>query len=1757
MDPSDLIRKRGSIKGLLTRFQNQVESIKKIPNPDELSLSQLKIRLESVRPLLNEFNTIQFDIESVLTKDDEIKANEKERENFENSYFSILALAQTILDKNNNFAASSHSLPRANSNSSLDPSAFVNQVKLPTITLPTFEGNYENWLEFRDTFNSLIHDKKGISNIEKFHYLKASLKDEAGQIIQSLQLCDANYLVAWKALLDRYNNKRLILSNHIRALFNLPTLSKESHILLRQLLDGVSKHLRSLKILDQPVDQWDALLIHLIVSKLDMTTKREWESYKINGEFPTISELTEFLKSRCELLETLNLSQSNEVKSNNNKHKFIKYQTHMASNNLVATNDSNANKQPICVICKNSHIIYNCDEFKAMPVQSRIAQAKSRKLCFNCLRNSHSTNYCKSPGCRFCRRKHHSLLHINSNPSSKNSPMEVPQQSAPATNNAATNNDATTSETNIQIPSTNSNHVLNDYNQQVLLSTAIIRIVSNSGSYYNCRALLDSGSQSNFITEDVCNVLGLQKTKMNLAITGIGQISTQMSHVTEVAIKSRFNNYEASLSCIIVPKITGNLPNYSFNASSLEIPENIQLADETFNISNKVDLLIGAQVFWNLMCVGQVKLGVSQLTLQKTRFGWVLAGPLSYQVDNFNNSRCNLSTTSSHIEAQNQLAKFWELEECQSTKSLSREENYCEEHFLNTTSRGKNGRFYVSIPLKEPVEILGDSKELAINRFNSLERKLLKNPQLRELYVGFMEEYELLGHMEKIEAPDKPAISYYLPHHGVFKQDSITTKLRVVFDGSAKSSTGVSINDLQMIGPTVQDDLFSILIRFRKHQYALSADVAKMYRQVFIHPEQRNLQRIVWRTDPSKPLSHYNLNTVTYGTSAASFLAIRALRQLAYDNINQYPQAAEIILRDFYVDDLLSGADSIEEALTIQKQIIQILQQGCFELRKWISNDKRLLQGLPNSSNLNIIKLCPDDSTKTLGLLWLPKLDTLGFCIKLDEPRSPVTKRHILSTASKIFDPLGLVAPATIISKILLQKLWQCNLTWDESVPMNLHTEWLRFQDEFTALQEIKVPRKVIIPEPTLIEIHGFSDASEAAYGACVYIRSINASGYSMVQLVSAKSKVAPLKYTTIPRLELCAALLLARLIQRVRTALALNINSVNCWCDSSIALAWIKTAPNLLKTFVANRVAEIQDLTVQYEWRHVASKENPADLLSRGVSPLNLIKAKLWWHGPVWLLQFSPQIAPENYYKDFENSPDYLTERRRQVTALTIKTEPHALFGKFSSLSKLQRVVAYCLRFKNNSINPKNQRIVGNLTVQELSDALRLLIKIAQQDEFKQEISDLRKHNQIQIKSNLLTLNPFIDLNGILRVGGRLANSHFSENKKHPILLPKGHKLTLLIIKHMHEITLHSGPQALLAYLRETYWPVSGRNLVKKIVHSCVRCFRANPRPAETLMGPLPEDRLKPHFPFEICGVDYCGPILIKNKKGRGCKSEKAYICIFICFATKAIHTELVSELTTEAFLASLRRFSSRRGKPSKIYSDNGSNFVGANTCLKKFLSDLNSNAKNNNFQNSLTSEGIIWNFIPPRSPHFGGLWEAGVKTIKFHLKRVLGTVLFTYEELSTVLTQIEAIANSRPLSPLSADPSDLNPLTPAHFLIGRSLVSVPDQDVTEVKDGRLSQFQKIQKIMQQFWKRWSKEYVSELQTRVKWKRSSSALIQPGAMVVIREDNVPPLKWRLGRVLEQHPGPDGEVRVVSIKCASGVKKRAISKVCVLPVETH
>jgi hypothetical protein len=1312
------------------------------------------------------------------------------------------------------------------------------------------------------------------------------------------------------------------------------------------------------------------------------------------------------------------------------------------------------------------------------------------------------------------------------------------------------------------VPSTQirSSHSATATRPAVILATSQADIYSPSGATHRIRLLIDPGSEVTLIAEQLVNKLHLQRRSSTIPILGVGSVSPgRTTGIVSCQLKSTHSEAQVHVDAHVLPQLTAQIPSVAVPKQQWKHLKNLDLADPDFNHPGPIDLLIGADSCAAVISSPGVLIGgPSEPVGLHTVFGCVLFGKVSSPSQQSSHQSLHVI---SNDNLQECLSKFWIQEEVptSSQENLTQAEAACEDHFIRTHSRDSSGRYNVRLPLIGDISTLGNSKEKAQRCLRRLLTQLSRNKNLHQRYSDFMSEYESLGHMVSVssDAPEPPH-AYYLPHHGVIREDSKTTKLRVVFNGSSKSSTGVSLNDISHTGQKLQSDVFDVLLWLRHHKCVFTTDISKMFRQIVVHPDDRPLQRIIWHNHQGQE-QVFELTTVTYGTRSAPFLSGRVLQQLATDEGEKFPQAAELLKKGTYVDDIGGGADSLEELNAIAEELTAMCKTACLPLAKWKSNhpDFIMTSSEPSSEQSHSFE---DLTTKILGISWQCKPDTFTFKGNLNT-HNTCTKRAMLSEIAQLFDPLGLISPVVIQAKILMQQLWLEKVNWDDTLTPEIINKWQELRQDLQRLSQLQIPRWLKLhSEISSAQIHGFSDASQLAMAAVVYIRVTNQDSSSIVTLVCSKTKVAPLKRLTIPRLELSAAALLAKLVKRVQVTLELQKVPVFTWTDSSATLAWIKSNPMRWKEFVGNRVSLIQETLPEAHWKFISGKQNPADCASRGLSASQLIHHPLWWTGPAWLSQppeFWPsKIPPENLHDDLEQRPGLsyaaVIPESPAIWDL-IELKEIKTFNK--TLTKLLRLTALvqraCSCFKRI---PNSKLSVSPINPADLENAKLFWIKTTQQAYYSSEFKILQAGKRLKESHALSRLTAIIDHAGILRVGGRLQNSQLDADSKHPAILPKESQLAQLIISHAHSRTMHGGTQLTLSLIRKSCWIVGGRAPVKSFIQKCLTCARIRGVRAQQLMGQLPASRVTPSLVFENTGVDYAGPVSLKFNQGRGTRFYKGWIAVFVCFSTSAIHLEVATDYSSEAFIKAYRRFISRRGICKTLRSDCGTNFKGADALLKKLFDQSTHQFKE--LQRLLTNDGTRWIFNPPGAPHMGGKWEAAVKSVKHHLRRTIAETVLTYEDFSTLLAQVEAILNSRPLSALSDDPEDISALTPGHFIRGAALTTIPEPTLTHLPDSRLSHLQRIQARLQTFWDRWSTECLQAHQLTSKWKHSHNDIKQ-GSLVLLTDERYPPSKWPLARVTQIHPGVDGLTRVVTIKTATATLTRPVTKLALLPILTH
>ena len=847
------------------------------------------------------------------------------------------------------------------------------------------------------------------------------------------------------------------------------------------------------------------------------------------------------------------------------------------------------------------------------------------------------------------------------------------------------------------------------------------------------------------------------------------------------------------------------------------------------------------------------------------------------------------------------------------------------------------------------------------------------------------------------------------------------------------------------------------------------------------------------------------------------------------------------------MDNLITGTDTVEKAISLYKGAKAIFSDAKMNLREWMTNSKEVNQNIEHKD------LSEETSMKVLGYLWNTYEDTLSVQqSKLINAEMPTNKRNVLRQLASVSDPLGLFAPITLRGKILLQTIWIKQLKWDDLLDQEDSNEWAEIKGDLMKMGEKEIKRCISISsqgENITYSLVCFSDASGKAYAATIYLlqKSLNE---TKSDLIFCKSRIAPVKGITIPRLELLAVLIGVRCLKYVETQLKLPLDTVILMTDSQCVLHWISST-KILPVFIENRVKEIRGHT-KAKFQYVNTKDNPADIATRGVSILRLCEENLWWHGPNWMILPCvnwPKMVPDSAKLDeIENDKTNMEDSPKNENVLTSQPiDSESPFGiderNFSSMQRLVRVTAWCHRFikriRGHSLETKY------LSYDELYTAEIMWVKHCQKKQFSEAL-----HSCVTKKPNNLVsqLDLFIDECGMLRCGGRLVHANFKEAARFPLLLPSSERFTHLLIEKIHQKLLHSGVIQTLSEIRQQFWIPCGRATVAKVLKRCIVCKKLEGGPYKLpSMAPLPKSRVSESTPFTRVGIDYFGPLYIVENKD----SQKIWVSLFTCLVTRAVHLELVNDMSADSFLLCFRRFISARGTPIEIISDNAKQFKLSSDTINAIWGRL---LRSEEVQNYVSNVGIKWSFIVELAPWMGGFYERLVGLVKRALRKTIGRKLLSYEQMLTLLKECEAVVNSRPLVYVGEDLNSSISITPAHFISVNPHTGIPelqnDSDDPEYKpyessvDKLLKLWKKGQKMLDTFWQIWRNEYLLSLrertQSKIKSHRVQSSAFPSVGDVVLIKDNLPRGQWKMGKITELRSSHDGKIRSAALQISSG-----------------
>ncbi|XP_078357279.1 uncharacterized protein LOC144642164 [Oculina patagonica] len=1658
----------------------------------------------------------------------------------------------------------------------------VMSLTLPQPDMQVFSGDPIDYCDFVRSFEHLVEGKT-FSSSSRLYYL---VQYTSGPVKELMKSCltmreQEGYVEARRLLKERYGQGYKIAAAHVKRLVEGPQIKAEDGTALERFSIQLTSCVNTLTDIGylNKLDNPDNL--KKVIERLPYGFRLKWRDtvdriVEREQRDVTIKDIMDFVVAKARA--ATHPIFGNVTNERNFKPPTIQppRKSRNRGNGFSTQGKTQSpqpsDKGPTCTMCTGKHWLPRCERFRKKSLQERQSFVDEKKLCSNCLNPGHFIRDCpKESFCRVqgCTGKHSTFLHPRSS-------------TGTSTASAATERPNAEQDTSVESPPINVNSASNGYikSSYSTASTSVtglaivpVRVkAKGQRRVVETYAFLDSGSNTSFCTETLLEKLNFKGTRTKLSLTTL-QGESEPIECSLVSLEASDLNESNKVQLPMV-----------YSRSSLPIPSEAIAKQEDVDrwpylkgvqiahIDAEIGLLIGSDVPEALQPkeMRPSENGGPFATL--TVLGWVLNGPLG-------------RSTTTKVSTVNFL---------QGTKTLDEQfHDFCNQEFNDSSYESKtsmslndrkalnimeetvqlqNGHYEMALPWKFYPPRLQNNRTLAERRLLQLKRRLLKEPLVHQKYKAFMDDLLSKDYARKVNCqyPGPLGTHWYLPHHPVFSPQK-PDKVRVVFDCSAKYCN-TSLNDQLLQGPDLTNSLVGVLSRFREDHVALMSDVEAMFHQVRVRPSDCDALRFLWWPDgnlDNQP-EEYQMMVHLFGGASSPSCANFALKRTAEDNKEGFePQTIETVKRNFYVDDCLKSVESEDKAIRLAKELRELLAKGGFKLTKWLSNSRKVIESLPESERAAQVKTLDFDKLpveRALGVQWNVASDQFGFSIVIKD--RPATRRGILSIVSSVYDPLGFAAPFILNAKLILQDLCRNKYGWDDKIPDEYLQRWQAWLQELPKLEQLTIQRCFKSPdlgEIASCQLHHFSDASQQAYGAVTYLRITDHDGNVNSSFVMGKSRLAPIKPVTIPRMELSAAVVATRLEKISRGELSLPINQSFFWTDSTCVLRYLENQDRRFQTFVANRVATIHDASSPSQWRYVNTQFNPADDASRGVSADSLQR---WIHGPEFLTQTEetwPQRPGDMNTTIAEDDPEVKKESVTYASEASAQDPISEIIERFSSWTQLKRIVAWILRYKSNLSRLSKKRRTGEsvkitssstivpITTEELNQAEVEILKHVQSRCFKEEHDCLReidqqatssRQNMVKKTSNIFKLDPILS-QGLIRVGGRLQLAPINSDAMHPVVLPKKHHVVKLIIQYYHHISGHSGLEYTLSLTRQKYWIINGRSTVRNILNECFSCRKRQAPLAQQKMANLPEDRITPSKPpFTYTGVDCFGPFEVR----RGRAKVKRYGVIFTCLALRAVHIEVVWSLDTESFIQALRRFISRKGQPEEIRSDNGGNFVKGERELREAVNEWNQSQ----IHDYLLQRNIKWKFNPPAGSHHGGVWERCIRTVRKVMKALMKEQVLDDKGLETLMCEVEAIINGRPITKLSDDPRDAEPLTPNHLLLLRTGPKVPPGNFTKHDNYFHRRWRQVQYLADVFWKRWVREYLPSLQQRQKWHKQQRNFAVDDVVLVL-EDSKPRNSWPLARIQEVFTNRrDGLVRSVKLKTSTSELVRPIDKIVLL-----
>lgn len=1642
--------------------------------------------------------------------------------------------------------------------------------------LSKFEGNPIEWPAW---FQKILNTTSmcGLNNGENLERLEKCLDGKARDAVRSQLSYPQSVPWIMSTLKTLFGRPEVIIKLLIKKIKDIQPVKPDRIESLIEFAFEVFNISGTIELLAEQNKNFmmDPMLIEKTVSKLPVDEKKEWARYQIGIPNVTLKTLADWLYEKANVLSTVATpifmkskdKQSDNKKANDKKSnksdeygekELARINVHTNSNSKQQSDDSSDNSKSVksppkpstCLVCnKGCGKLENCQNFKSLSVDLRWKAIIEHKLCYKCLKKHKfpckATNGCDQIGCRY-KQKHHSLLHNNERHSVARNQSQ----------NDVNGNNVLAISSNIH----------NDINRSTLLRILPV-VLHHQGKRFITFAFIDEGSTTTMMEQAVANELGLSGSPEMLCLIWTKNIHRK-EKAERVTLQISGSNSPRKYSLKGIRTVGSlELPTQSLNRDELvkKYPF-LREADFASYENARPTILIGSD---------HPKLGIQLRYIEgpddnspvatKTRLGWTIHGPTdSYSANQYVNVH-QYEICPDHNECDSdmhqQIKEYFSIEnfgvQVNNKFNGESQEDKRVMELLDKNTRKVNGKYETGLLWKEDEFEVPDSYPMAMRRLICLEKQGAK---VVEAVGAKIDDYLAKNYARKL-SPDEVKVDtpvWYLPPFGVVHPKK-PEKLRMVFDAAAKVKN-VSLNSFLLKGPDLYTSLVDILRRFRERCIAIGGDIREMYHQIKVMQADQNFQRFLFRHgDSQREPDVYVMKVMIFGATCAPFIAQHIKNQNASEFKESHPEAVKSIIENHYVDDMMDGEHSEEAAIKLLQDVQMIHAQGGFEIRNFLSNSPSVLKAMEAEEENNSKSILLNSETnieRVLGMWWNTKTDTFTFSLKYTPINEDIlngrklpTKRELLRILMTIFDPLGLLSNYLIQLKIIIQDIWRSDITWDQQISSdNLVKSWKQWLEILPQVENVQISRllstKLSPGSPMSIQLHIFVDASEYAFAAVAYVRVEDNNGIDCA-LLGSKAKVAPLKYLSIPRKELMAAVLGSRLGVSISNAQRLKFNRKIIWSDSETVLSWLKSSHRKYSQFVAHRVGEILDATDVNEWRWIPTKQNVADEATKWAKPITFDSNNRWFSGPEFIRQ-----DEDHWPKKVNIKADVEEEMKAHFVHSSLVIPQSIDPARFSNWNRMVRALAYsirCLRMFNG-----NTKRGSPLSQEELIKAENLIFRQAQFESYPSEMVTLERNKSLPVEkrkfiekpSPLFDGSPYLDADGVLRMKGRIDGAReLSMDTKRPIVLPNDSRITQLLIQHYHSKFYHQYHETVINEIRQRFYIPRLRTTLKKVKRNCQMCKVKKAHIMEPQMADLPPARLSVGFrPFSFVGIDFFGPMKVLI----GRREEKRWGVLFTCLTIRAIHIEIASSLDTNSCIMCINNFIAEKGQVIEFHSDCGTNFVGANNELEEELQKIDKDRLETEF----TSRYLKWSFNPPSAPHMGGSWERLIGIVKVGIEEVMQMTRIPKEEvLRNVLKEIQNVVNSRPLTFIPLEVEEDEALTPNHFLLGCSNGLKPPCRL-ELDGVYLRQsWKEAQRLTEMFWKRFAKEYLPTLARRTKWFKQVQPIKEDDLVLVI-DGNNPRNTYPKATVIDTKIGSNGQVRRAKVRYVTEAKIDSKGQIC-------